>query len=468
MRVFVNFSAGSKISSFFILFYCCPLKKFRRIKIRAGFLAWNSALLVTFVLLNIISVTMNKGTHFNGQPMYGQLINLLDKQEILKFSRANNGERYVKHFDAYQHLVVMLYAVIKRFDSLREITDSMFPEARKLAHLGINMMPRRSTLSDANARRPEIVFESTYRSLYARYKDELSSDSRKRQVPSWLNRLQIIDSTTISLFSNLLFKGVGRNPKTGKKKGGIKVHTNIHANEGVPSDIKFTSAATNDSFMLKPTNYNEGDIVALDRAYIDYAKFEEMTSRGVIYVTKMKKNLVYNTLSDIIYMAPNGLMQERVQIVEFTKHTKGTEEIKHRARIITYVDLKKKKPKLISLLTNDMEMSSEDIIAIYRQRWEIELLFKQLKQNFPLRYFYGESVNAIKIQIWVTLIANLLLMVIQKRIKRSWSFSGLATMVRIMLMYYVNCYTFLEEPEKDWAKMLEEAKEAPPEPTLFD
>ena len=310
-------------------------KKFRRIKIRAGFLAWNSALLVTFVLLNIISVTMNKGTHFNGQPMYGQLINLLDKQEILKFSRANNGERYVKHFDAYQHLVVMLYAVIKRFDSLREITDSMFPEARKLAHLGINMMPRRSTLSDANARRPEIVFESTYRSLYARYKDELSSDSRKRQVPSWLNRLQIIDSTTISLFSNLLFKGVGRNPKTGKKKGGIKVHTNIHANEGVPSDIKFTSAATNDSFMLKPTNYNEGDIIALDRAYIDYAKFEEMTGRGVIYVTKMKKNLVYNTLSDIMYIAPNGLMQERVQIVEFTKHTKGTGEIKHRARIIT-------------------------------------------------------------------------------------------------------------------------------------
>ena len=411
---------------------------------------------------------MNKGTHFNRQPMYGQLISLLDKHEILKFSREKKGERYVKHFDAYQHLVVMLYAVIKRFDSLREITDSMFPEARKLAHLGINMMPRRSTLSDANARRPETVFESTYRSLYARYKDELSSDSRKRQVPSWLNRLQIIDSTTISLFSNLLFKGVGRNPKTGKKKGGIKVHTNNHANEGVPSDIKFTSAATNDSFMLKPTNYNEGDIVALDRAYIEYAKFEEMTSRGVIYVTKMKKNFVYNTLSDTMYMDPNGLMQERVQIVKFAKHIKGTGEIKHKARIITYVDLKKKKPKLISLLTNDMNMPSEEIIAIYRKRWEIELLFKQPKQNFPLRYFYGESANAIKIQIWVTLIANLLLMIIQKRIKRSWSFSGLATMVRIMLMYYVNCYTFLEEPEKDWAKMLEEAKEGPPEASLFD
>jgi len=248
---------------------------------------------------------MGKGTHFIGQPMFGQLISLIDKSKVLGFSREKGGERYVKHFDAWQHLVVMLYAVIKRFDSLREITDSMFPEARKLSHLGIGMMPRRSTLSDANARRPQDVFESTYRDLYATYKGELSSDSRKRQVPKWQGRLQIIDSTTITLFSNLLFKGVGRHPKTGRKKGGIKVHANIHA-------------------------------------------------------------------------------------------------------------------------------------------------------------------NAIKIQIWVTLIANLLLMVIQKRIKRTWSFSGLATMFRIMLMYYVNCYTFFEEPEKDWLAILKTTDPSPPEPTLFD
>ena len=180
------------------------------------------------------------------------------------------------------------------------------------------------------------------------------------------------------------------------------------------------------------------------------------------------KNFVYEVLSDMMYMAPCGLMEYRVQVVEFKKHINDGENIRHKARIVTYVDLTMKKPKVISLLTNDMDMDMEDIIAIYRKRWEIELLFKQLKQNFPLRYFYGESANAIKIQIWVTLIANLLLMIIQKRIKRPWSFSGLATIIRIMLMYYVNCYTFLEEPEKDWAKMIQEAKEIPPEPSLFD
>lgn len=161
-------------------------------------------------------------------------------------------------------------------------------------------------------------------------------------------------------------------------------------------------------------------------------------------------------------------MIHRVQHVIFRKHVKDGDDIVHHARIITYADIKRKKARLVSLLTNDMEMEVEDIVGIYRKRWEIELLFKQLKQNFPLRYFYGESANAIKIQIWVTLIANLLLMVMLKRIGRSRSFSNLATMFRIMLMYYVNCYTFFEHPDKEWLKILEKYDPVPDEPTLFD
>ena len=281
-----------------------------------------------------------------------------------------------------------------------------------------------------------------------------------------MNRLQIIDSTTISLFSNLLFKGVGRHPKSGKKKGGIKVHAAIHANEGVPSDVRFTSAATNDSFMLKPDNLNRGDILAMDRAYIDYGKFEELSLRGVVYVTKMKNKLQYEILSDTMYQSHDGLMALRVQHIEFTKNIKDGERLKHQARIITYPDVKKR--KMISLLTNDMEMDAGEIIAIYRKRWEIELLFKQIKQNFPLRYFYGESANAIKIQIWVTLIANLLLMILQRGIRRSWSFSALATMVRIMLMYYVDFRSSFENPEKDWEDYINSAADPPDMLSLFD
>ena len=407
---------------------------------------------------------MGKSTHFIGQPMYNQVIKLLDKSKVLQISRKNGGERYTKRFNGWIHLVVMLYAIIKRFDSLREIITSLLVDTNKLAHIGITFKIGRSTLADANKRRPETIFEAIYRDLYARYRHELISDSRSCKHPKWMDKLQIIDSTTITLFSNLLFKGVGRHPKTGKKKGGIKVHTVIHANEGVPSDIKFTSAATNDSFMLKPSHLSKGDILAMDRAYVDYEKFEELSQRGVIYVTKMKKSLKYQINSDIMYQTPDGLMEVRIQNVTFCKQIKGG-VIYHNARIITYAD--EKKHKLVSLLTNDLDSDPSEIIAIYRQRWEIELLFKQLKQNFPLKYFYGESANAIKIQIWVTLIANLLLMVMQKRLTRNWSFSGLATLVRIVLMYYVDFYSLFNNPEKDWENMKVLDENPPPQLTLF-
>ena len=408
---------------------------------------------------------MGKSSHFIGQPMYGQVIKLLDKSKILQISRENGGERYTKRFNGWIHLVVMLYAVIMRFDSLREITASLLTDARKLSHLGITFKIGRSTLADANKRRSEAIFEAIYRDLYGTYRHTLSSDSRTGKTPKWMKRLQIIDSTTITLFSNLLFKGVGRHPKTGKKKGGIKVHTVIHANEGVPSDIRFTSAATNDSFMLKPSSLSKGDIVAMDRAYIDYEKFEQLTNNQVVYVTKMKKSLKFEILSDTIYQAPEGVMEVRIQEVKFTKKKQGGETILHHARIITYVDIKKH--KLISLLTNDKEFDPAEIIEIYRRRWEIELLFKQIKQNFPLRYFYGESANAIKIQIWVTLIANLLLMVMQKQLQRTWSFSGLATMVRITLMDYVDFYSLFNFPEKDWEDILAKTNQSPTEQLLL-
>ena len=347
------------------------------------------------------------------------------------------GERYVKTFNAWNHLAVMLYAVIMRFDSLREITSATMMECRKLAHLGIKDLPRRSTLSDANARRPHQIFGKIYQDLYLKYKDKLSSDSRGGKSSKWMKNLLIIDSTTISIFSNIIFKGVGRNPKTGKKKGGLKVHTCIHGNEGVPCDVEFTSAATHDHFMLCPGKLNKGDILAIDRAYIDYAKFEEMTQRGVIYVTKMKQNLKYEVTQSICYMNEQGLMLWRDELVIFRKEVRSNNEetgqkekkvIEHHARIVTYIDEKKKGgAKLIRLLTNDLETDYEEIVDIYKARWAIEFLFKQIKQNFPLRYFYGESANAIKIQVWVTLIANLLITLLQKGVRRSWSFSGLAT-----------------------------------------
>lgn len=251
----------------------------------------------------------------------------------------------------------------------------MTAEVRKLQHLGLKKVPRCSTLSDANARRSDRFFEEVYLDFYSRNKDKLSSDSRGNGGEEWIRRLRIIDSTTLSLFSNAIFKGVRRHPKTGSK-----VHSVIHANEGVPCDVQFTSAATNDSFMLAPNYYQHEEIIALDRVYINYRKFEELTDKGVVYVTKMKNNLTYETLVDCMEMNTDRKMEYREQVVVFRRN-----DISHIARIITYVDIKKnRQSKLISLLTNDFDMSPEDYSEYISSQMADRIAFQADKTELPV------------------------------------------------------------------------------------
>lgn len=164
--------------------YACTCKP-RKIKNWAGSCLRSQPFLVTLQRLNKHHYqNMGKGTHFLGQPILNQLLNYFNKQKILQISRESGGERYVKTFNAWCHLTVMLYAVIMRFDSLREITSATMMEWRKLAHLGIKDLPRRSTLSDANARRSHEIFGKIYQGLYQTYRDKLSSDSPPARYPS--------------------------------------------------------------------------------------------------------------------------------------------------------------------------------------------------------------------------------------------------------------------------------------------
>lgn len=400
---------------------------------------------------------MGKNTHFTGQPIYAQLLSLIDKSKIKQLSLEGGFERYTKRLDGYVHLVVMLYGVLMRHESLREIVVGMLSEANKLQHLGIDYMVKRSTLAEANVRRDHQFFAKVYACLYQKYYKFLP-DSRNPR--SWEHLLHIMDSTTISLFSNVL-KGVGRHPKSGKKKGGIKVHTLLKAQEGLPYDVHFTSAATHDHIMLRKLKLSNGAFLAMDRAYIDYKVFEQFTEQGVFYVTKMKKSQRYQEQQSCYYVNRDGKVVLHDTRVTFTK-----EDTVHQSRKVSYWEPAKTQP--IILLTNNFELPAEEIIAIYHRRWQIELLFKQLKQNFPLKYFYGESQNAIKIQIWVALIANLLLSVVKRRIQRKWSFSNLATMIRQTLISYVNLFSFCEHPEKAWITIKKERDKSPPIPTLFD
>jgi hypothetical protein len=306
-------------------------------------------------------------------------------------------------------------------------------------------------LSDANKRRSSKVFEDIYMILYQDNRQFLS-DSRDSELD--LKRLFMIDSTTISLFKAIL-KAVGRNPLNGKKKGGIKAHVLINAQENTPILVRYSSAARHDKNFLKHIDLAKGSIIVFDRAYNDYKQYARFTSDEIVFVTRQKKSAVFE--QGEVFKIPNKTdsgVQKDEEI--FLTYKEDKKEKKLRTRRITYYD--KSRDKTLVFITNNFEFDAETIALIYKKRWQIETLFKQLKQNFPLKYFLGDNQNAIEIQIWVSMIANLLVTLLKNKIKRKWAFSNLVSLIRMHLMNYINIYKFLEEPEKSWKNVLKNQK----------
>lgn len=391
---------------------------------------------------------MDKSTHFFGTSVFGQLISLIDSKFISSSSKSCNSDRYVKKFTTKDHLISMLFCSFAKCSSLREVSGAMLGLAGKTNHFQLQHIPKKSTLGDANQRRDAEVFGKIYHKLLAKY-GHVFSDSRIKDVID--KQIEIFDSTTISLFKDIL-QCVGRNPQNGKKKGGIKVHTIINVDQTVPKMVWFSEAAKNDHMLLEKLKMDSNTIYVFDKGYNDYRAFKKFTDHQTGFVTRIKDNAVYeiieqNTLEENIH---SGVIEDT--IIEVTVKEKNKES-KLKLRKIRFYDRVLKRE--FEFLTNLFEMRPDLVSAIYKLRWQIELLFKQLKQNFPLKYFLGDNENAIKIQIYCALIANLLMTVIQKILKRRWAFSNLVSFCKIHLFNYIHLINFLENPENDWRKIQE-------------
>lgn len=386
---------------------------------------------------------MDKSTHFFGQSVFGQLISFLDVVDLTKIIRKHKADRYVKKFKSRDHLISMLFCVFAKCSSLREVSGAMLGLSGKTKHFKLKHIPYRSTLSDANKRRKADFFADVYRALLKNYQ-HLISDSRIKDVIK--KQIEIFDSTTISLFQDIM-RCVGRTPANGKRKGGIKMHTVINVDEAVPKMIWFTDAVTSDHKLLKKLKPDSNTIYVFDKGFNDYKAFKWFTEQGAGFVTRIKDNAAY-TVQEELYIDDcihSGVIED-VIIEVSVKEDHVISKLKLR-KVRFYDRVLKRK---FEFLTNLFEIRPDMIAAIYKLRWQIELLFKQLKSNFPLKYFLGDNENAIKIQIYCALIVNLLLTVIQKLLKRKWAFSNLVSFCRIHLFNYIHLFKFLENPEKDW------------------
>jgi len=386
---------------------------------------------------------MGKNKYFSTKSVFGQLISLIDDSMIQKAVKKYDSDRYVKHFKCKDHLFSMIFCCLEKCNSLREVSGGMVGLSGKEETVRINHLPKKSTLADANKVRKVGFFEEIYNSLLEKYSSVLS-DSR---VEIALNKkVKIVDSTTIGLFKDIL-KCVGRKAAGGKSKGGIKSHSVINADEKVPNLVWFTPATTHDHQFLEKLQCDEHTVYIFDKGYNDYKAFAHFTEQKTGFVTRIKDNAKYEVTqkSNIPENIHSGILSD--EIIEVEVNNKN-EKSKLKLRKIKYYDREHKRS--FEFISNLFEFRADTIAALYKIRWQIELLFKQIKQNFPLKYFLGDNENAIKIQIYCVLIVNLLMAVIKKSLKRKWSFSNLVSFCRIHLFNYIHLTKFLESPENDW------------------
>ncbi len=390
---------------------------------------------------------MDKYTTFIGQPIFLQLIKFIPRHIIRKIEVKHATNHYVKRFDGYNHLVTLLFSLFARCDSLREVSSGMLSQANRLSHMGIKYIARRSTLSDANKRRKSAFFADIYYSLCAEHRNFLS-DSRTKKG----RKLNIIDSSTIPLFKNIL-KCVGPTPKDGKRKGGLKVHTLIDSDSGIPNLVVMSAAATNDvDFFadIRRKNLPKGSFLVFDKGYISYADYEYFSQQDITYVTKRIERAKFRLIEERTGSAdePQIICDQIIEVTKKANKKKGTPKIKHRARCVVYKQDEESDELIFQ--TNNFRISAMEVVEIYHRRWQIETLFKQLKQNFELKYFLGDNANAIECQVWAVLIANMLVSIVKRLVKRKCSFTGVVSLLRLHIMNYISMFELLENPDRAW------------------
>lgn len=403
-------------------------------------------------------MSKDKEIRFVGQPIFRQIMRLVDDFDLRGLTKKHNSDYYYKAYKSRTQLITMLFGILSRCDSMTEICEGLRAMGGKLNHMGLDKAPAKSTASDGLRNRSHKLFEELYFSLVSKYQSFLS-DSRTFGLT--FKEVLLIDSTTIRLFSDIL-KGVGRNPKgDGKKKGGLKVHMLIDAVQSVGRFVKITAAKVHDKNFLKSLELISHSMVVFDRAYNYYHQFALWTQQHVYFVTRLKKNAVYSVIEveRRHYRKKSQAKVLRDEIIEMEYHPENQDGVRQtnvrktiRLRKVCYQD---EQSRYFEFLTNNFDIEAEEVAFLYKKRWGIELLFKKMKQNFQLHYFYGENVNAIYTQVWCTLIAQLLLTVIQKMSQAKKAFSVVASLIRIHLISMLDVFELLRSARRSYNRKIE-------------
>jgi len=367
----------------------------------------------------------------NTASLFTQVLSLFQRSDFGRHVRELKAERHARGFGCWSQFVAMLFCQLAQARSLREITDGLKSCEGKLKHLGLEQEPKRSTLSYANAHRPWELYQKLFFDLLEKCK-AISPNKKFR----FKNKLVSLDSTLVELCITMFDWAHWRHAK-----GAIKLHLLLDHDGYLPTFAHITEGKTADVKVAQTLDFPKGTIVAMDRGYTDYHLYARWTKQGVYFVTRIKANA--NFLRVESRPVPKSLNVRRDEIIHLKPFEAGRADLPDLRRVVVWLEDKQEE---LVLLTNNFQLAASTIAAIYKERWQIELFFKLLKQQLKIKTFVGTSANAVHIQIWTALIAVLVVRYLQFRSSFRWAISNLVALLRWNLFTYRDLFEWLNRP----------------------
>jgi hypothetical protein len=362
--------------------------------------------------------------------IFSQLLAIFSRSQFETAVRRRKAEHGAKGFDCWTQFVSMLFCQLGRAHSLREICGGLASVEGKLRHLGVGNAPARSTLSYANAHRPAGLFEDVFYDLLGRCQALVGP--RKFRFK---NKLYSLDATVIDLCLSVFDWAKFR-----RAKGAVKLHLLLDHDGYLPTFCLMTEGRVHEINVARTLELPSGAVVVIDRGYVDYLWLDSLDAQGVFFVTRLKENALFSIEATLSNPKGRILADDIIQLPGSGKSLNPDRVLR---RVVVWDEVNERE---IVLLTNNFKLAASTIAALYKERWQIELFFKALKQNLKIKTFVGTSANAVRIQIWTALIAILILKYLQMRSRIQWSLSNLVALLRLNLFVHRDLWKWVDEP----------------------
>jgi len=363
--------------------------------------------------------------------IFAQLLQLFPRTQFQEAVQQHKAERHARGFTCWGQFVAMMFCHLAGAKSLREICQGLAASEGKLRHLGVPKAPAHSTLAYANEHRPWQLYQTIFESLLGRCQHAAAGRKRFR----FKNKLVSMDSTSIDLCASVFDWAHYQ-----RAKGAVKVHLVLDHEGYLPMFACITDGKSHDITVGRRMCFAPGTVVVFDKAYVDYGWWQQMSEDGVWFVTRLKQDLKYRIVDQQPVPERGAVRGDHYIELESTERP----EHKQVLRVVTIWD--EDKQEELVFLTNHFWFGATTVAAIYKERWQIEVFFKALKQLLRVKTFVGTSANALKTQLWTALIAMLVLKYLHLKSKYGWSLSNLVALVRQQLFVYRDLYTWLDAP----------------------